>query len=291
MSTRFLSARSRLLTGVGVTLVALIAVACGATTAAPPAAVVPSPTLAVATPSTATVEPTAAPADPTVEPTVAPSQEAPTATPVPTATTEPAQTPAPPTPVVLSEIAFGESYTQTSNGVVLDNASDRFEGGTSVAWRVELPPAVGTETILVQVVDANGAIIYNGSHTPEAGSNIFFGEAVLATSPGSYTMRYLLDDDVIAEGAFRLRAVAVVAPRPDPTVAPRPDPTPKPTPKPTRKPDNDPPQDNCDPSYPTLCLRSSPDLDCGEISARQFPVRGRDPHGFDADGDGIGCES
>ena len=279
MSTRFLSARPRLLTGVGVTLVALIAVACGATTAAPPVAVVPSPTVAVATP-TATAEPTSAPADPTAEPTVAPTQQAPTATFVPTATVEPTQIPAPPTPAVHSEIAFGQSYTQTSNGVVLDHASDRFDGGTSVAWRVELPPAIGTETILVEVVDANGAVVYNGSHTPAAGSNIFFGEAVLATSPGWYTMRYLLNDDVIAEGDFRLRAVAVAEPRPDPT------------PKPTRKPDNNnPPQNDCDPSYPTLCLRSSPDLDCGEISARQFPVRGRDPHGFDGDGDGIGCES
>ncbi len=291
MVTRFPSARARLLTAVGLTLVALIAVGCGASTAAPPVAVVPSPTIAVATPPTATDEPTPAPADPTVVPTVEPTQQAPTSTPTPAATAEPTQAPAPPTPVVASEIAFGKSYTQTTDGVVLGDASDRFDGGTSVAWRVELPPAVGTETIVVEVTDANGAVVYNGSHSPEAGSNVFFGEAVLATSPGWYTMRYLLNDNVIAEGDFRMRAVAAVAPRPDPTVAPRPDPTPKPTPKPTRKPDNNPPQNNCDPSYPTLCLRSSPDLDCGEINARQFPVRGRDPHGFDGDGDGIGCES
>ena len=69
-----------------------------------------------------------------------------------------------------------------------------------------------------------------------------------------------------------------------------PDATPKP--EPTKKPGNKPkPDRQCDPSYPTLCLPSSPDLDCGEISARRFPVRGKDPHGFDGDGDGIGCES
>jgi hypothetical protein len=47
----------------------------------------------------------------------------------------------------------------------------------------------------------------------------------------------------------------------------------------------------CDPSYPTLCLQSFPDLDCGEITARRFPVVPPDPHGFDGDGDGVGCES
>jgi uncharacterized protein YraI len=51
------------------------------------------------------------------------------------------------------------------------------------------------------------------------------------------------------------------------------------------------PQNNCDPSYPTLCIPvGSGDLDCGEISARRFPVVGSDPHGFDGDNDGVGCE-
>ncbi len=46
----------------------------------------------------------------------------------------------------------------------------------------------------------------------------------------------------------------------------------------------------CDASYPTLCLPSVPDLDCGEVGASQFPVVPPDPHGFDGDGDGVGCE-
>jgi micrococcal nuclease len=33
-----------------------------------------------------------------------------------------------------------------------------------------------------------------------------------------------------------------------------------------------------------------PDLDCGDISYRGFRVVGSDPHRFDNDGDGIGCE-
>ena len=49
---------------------------------------------------------------------------------------------------------------------------------------------------------------------------------------------------------------------------------------------------NCHPSYPTVCIPYyPPDLDCGQISYRRFQVVGSDPHGFDGDNDGIGCES
>jgi micrococcal nuclease len=48
----------------------------------------------------------------------------------------------------------------------------------------------------------------------------------------------------------------------------------------------------CDGSYPTVCIPPSPpDLDCPDVSARGFPVVGADPHRFDADRDGVGCES
>ena len=48
---------------------------------------------------------------------------------------------------------------------------------------------------------------------------------------------------------------------------------------------------NCDPSYPGLCLPSFSNLDCADVGARQFPVYPPDPHGFDGDYDGVGCES
>jgi micrococcal nuclease len=49
---------------------------------------------------------------------------------------------------------------------------------------------------------------------------------------------------------------------------------------------------NCDPAYPTVCIPSPPpDLDCKDISFRRFQVLPPDPHHFDGDGDGIGCES
>jgi hypothetical protein len=49
---------------------------------------------------------------------------------------------------------------------------------------------------------------------------------------------------------------------------------------------------NCDPSYPTVCIPPPPpDLNCSDIPYRNFVVLPPDPHHFDADHDGIGCES
>ena len=48
---------------------------------------------------------------------------------------------------------------------------------------------------------------------------------------------------------------------------------------------------DCDPSYPTVCIPPPPpDLDCSDISYRRFEVLPPDPHRFDGDHDGIGCE-
>ena len=52
------------------------------------------------------------------------------------------------------------------------------------------------------------------------------------------------------------------------------------------------PSRRCDPSYPTVCVRPPPpDLDCANVKYRHFRVVGRDPHHFDGDRDGIGCEN
>jgi hypothetical protein len=49
---------------------------------------------------------------------------------------------------------------------------------------------------------------------------------------------------------------------------------------------------NCDPSYPAVCIpRFPPDLDCGEVRYTDFKVLPPDPHDFDREGDGIGCET
>jgi hypothetical protein len=51
------------------------------------------------------------------------------------------------------------------------------------------------------------------------------------------------------------------------------------------------PQEGCDSSYPEICITTySAKLSCGDIPFRNFKVLLPDPHGFDSDGDGIGCE-
>jgi len=48
----------------------------------------------------------------------------------------------------------------------------------------------------------------------------------------------------------------------------------------------------CDAAYPTVCIPPPPpDLDCSDIPHRNFTVLPPDPHRFDGDHDGIGCES
>jgi hypothetical protein len=52
----------------------------------------------------------------------------------------------------------------------------------------------------------------------------------------------------------------------------------------------------CAASYPTVCIPPPPpDLNCGDIPYRNFRVRwdvaDPDPHHFDGDRDGVGCET
>ena len=50
--------------------------------------------------------------------------------------------------------------------------------------------------------------------------------------------------------------------------------------------------EKCDPSYPEVCIASPPpDLNCDDVPFKDIQVVGSDPHGFDREGDGIGCES
>ena len=50
-------------------------------------------------------------------------------------------------------------------------------------------------------------------------------------------------------------------------------------------------QEGCDSSYPEICITTySAKLSCGDIPFRNFKVLLPDAHGFDSDGDGIGCE-
>lgn len=70
----------------------------------------------------------------------------------------------------------------------------------------------------------------------------------------------------------------------------------QPPPPPPVAPPPPPPGGNCHASYSTVCIPPPPpDLDCGQISHRNFTVRwdvpDPDPHRFDGDRDGVGCET
>lgn len=105
------------------------------------------------------------------------------------------------------------------------------------------------------------------------------------------------------------------SPKPSPSPRPKalaPSPSPTPKPKPVAPPPSpvekavetspspppapavvESPQSNCDSSYPDsdVCIPPPPpDLNCPDISYRNFTVQQPDPHGFDRDSDGIGCE-
>jgi hypothetical protein len=105
-----------------------------------------------------------------------------------------------------------------------------------------------------------------------------------------------------AQGWVSASLLTIAAPTssgatPKPTAKPSPKPTAKPSPKPAPKPTPKPkptaaPRSGCDPSYPTVCIPPPPpDLDCKDIPYRNFKVLQPDPHHFDGDKDGVGCES
>ena len=52
------------------------------------------------------------------------------------------------------------------------------------------------------------------------------------------------------------------------------------------------PAGNCDPAYPTVCIPTPPpNLNCPDLLPLvNIPTLPPDPHGLDADKDGIGCE-
>jgi hypothetical protein len=51
------------------------------------------------------------------------------------------------------------------------------------------------------------------------------------------------------------------------------------------------PLEKCSPAYPDFCIPPPPpDLDCQDVGRKRFTVLPPDPHRFDADHDGLGCE-
>ena len=81
-------------------------------------------------------------------------------------------------------------------------------------------------------------------------------------------------------------------PAPSPSASPSASPSPKPSPSVAPPSPSPSPGVGCDPSYPTVCIPPPPpDLNCADIPYRRFTVLQPDPHRFDTDKNGIGCES
>lgn len=244
----------------------------------------------------------------------------PVATLVPTATLSQTSTELPPT---LTSTSTSEPI---STAVPLSGAVACIPTGTS-SEVATVTRVIDGDTIVVAIEGAEFRVRYIGIDTPEQGYP-YFGEAtaknaelvegetvtliwdVSPTDQFDRLLRY-----VLVEGSFvnfeLVRQGYALASNYPPDVACSVSlaeaqdlaaaeglglwmATSTPLPPPTRLPvaTEAPPQSNCDPSYPTVCIpRYPPDLDCGDISFRRFQVVGSDPHGFDRDNDGIGCES
>ena len=107
-----------------------------------------------------------------------------------------------------------------------------------------------------------------------------FGGAPAAAAPTTVTRAETIPLAPVADTPVPIADTPV----PAPTVAPE-----LPTAEP---PTAAPPPANCDPSYPDVCIPPKPpDLNCKDIPYRRFRVLPPDPHGFDGNGDGVGCES
>ena len=95
----------------------------------------------------------------------------------------------------------------------------------------------------------------------------------------------------LANGAWIAASLVANAPAGLPVAAVIPIPPPIPTAPPVVRAPQAVPAQQCDPCYPGVCIPLvSYDLDCPEVPFCQFRVT-CDPHRFDGDHDGVGCES
>lgn len=310
----------------GVLSLCIVCFACSIPTAliAPPSTPTPEqaqrvePTATPADDEPAAVDPTDAPEpelSPTVVPTdtppasVTPQPAPPTATAVP-----PTATPFPQTPTPMPPSPTPVPPTNTP-------APARTTGQATVVNIVD------GDTIDIEINGQEYRVRYIGIDTPERGTE-FYNEATLANSNLVAGRQVVLEKDVsetdqfgrllryvyLADGTFvnawLVRNGLAQASTYPPDVAHAEEfqqlqqqareegaglwagQAPVPTATQPPPPPTEPPQQNCHSSYPTVCIPPPPpDLDCGDISYRRFQVVGSDPHRFDGDNDGIGCES
>lgn len=242
----------------------------------------PRPPTATRPPATATIAPTATRPLPTAVP---PTAVPPTAVP-PTA--------APPTAVPTAGLSGQETGVVTN--VVDGDTIDVSIGGTVYRVRyIGINTPESNEMCGSEATAANAALV--------AGQTVRMVRDVSETDRYDRLLRYVYVGDTFVNGALVAGGWAAAVDYPPDTamsgtlhglmaeaagrgcalVA---------APTATAVPDRGgAPVGNCDPSYPTVCIPPPPpDLDCGDIPYRNFQVLPPDPHNFDREGDGLGCE-
>lgn len=250
----------------------------------------------------------------TPQPTNTPTPQ-PSNTPRPTNTRQPSNTPLPTnTPTALpTATALPPSPTATPVPVLPTNTPAAAVGETAVVSRV-----IDGDTIEVSMNGTFYRVRYIGINTPElnepcgreatlANSALVAGRTVRLVKDVSETdqygrlLRYVYLGDLFVNAKLVADGWAeAVAYPPDTAFASYFESLEAQAvrqvcgiePTATEAPPPAPPSGNCDPSYPTVCIPlPPPDLDCGDIPHRRFTVLPPDPHGFDGDNDGVGCES
>jgi micrococcal nuclease len=257
----------------------------------------------------------------TAEPTEAPTEE-PTEEPTPSPTERPTRRPTPtpePTPAFGLE-PTGPTETGTVVKIVDGDTIDVLVDGVEMRVRY-----IGMDT-----PEVHSGVEWLGPEAAAANADLVEGREVVLEKDVSETdqygraLRYVWVQDgsswlLVNLELIRLGFASITTYPPDvkyvdalyvdaqdeaqaaglglwgaaPTAPPTPAPTPVP---PVVAPVPAVPQTNCEPSYPGICIPvGSADLDCGEIQWRRFAVvwnvPNPDPHRFDGDQDGIGCES
>lgn len=151
-------------------------------------------------------------------------------------------------------------------------------GGQTSRYTVRNLAAHAPVSLVHDFYAQDGSITVFSDILPAGGMKTYTLTAPLVFSPGRYDLRVRASWPITIALLSPIRSVYL----PAALVAP-PTPTPTATPRPP----------NCDPSYPGpgVCIPPPPPkLNCDDVPYRNFRVLPPDPHDFDRDSDGWGCE-
>ncbi len=292
-------------------LFGVVALCCGVFTIGSVILPAPSPTATIIPTSTSTSTPTE-----TNTPTS-------TITPTPTITQTPTETHTPtitPPPTIAFTPTISPTPTVTLPSTSLNCVPQNTKRETGIVTRV-----IDGDTIDVRIGNQTFRVRYIGIDTPERGDLYFYqsteanrrlveGKIVILVKDVSEVdrydrlLRYIFVGDVFVNHELIRQGYAYAYTYPpdvacaDIFVAAQQaarelehgfwKPTPTYAPPPVVLPPAGGGGGNCHPSYPDVCIAPPPpDLDCKDIPFRRFRVLSPDPHRFDGDFDGIGCES